>query len=204
MVLAVLFAPLLVVTVAIFPLVVVCVLPEYVEGIVAGQLLIGSVFFLGSSLPVSKWCVSTGRSGPVLVLRLVVVTAEFAVLAAVIHHGASLEAIALCILGAWALFSLTMIVMGHTLLAQPRRIALVRAGKSLLPYLGIVTVLWVQHALNPSGASVLNLRLCLSCGLGLAAGLVASLPAFYWANRQTQVVELLTRLFHHKGAGVPV
>ena len=89
MVLSSLFAPILVITIATFPLVVVCLLPQYVKGIAAGQLLIGSVFFLGSSLPVSKWCVSTGRSGPVLVLRLVVVVAEFAVLAPsypTVHH----------------------------------------------------------------------------------------------------------------------
>jgi O-antigen/teichoic acid export membrane protein len=120
MVLSILFAPILVITIATFPLVVVCLLPQYVKGIAAGQLLIASVFFLGSSLPVSKWCVSTGRSGPVLVLRLVIIMAEFAVLAAVIHHGTSLEAIALCILSAWALFSLTMIVIGHVLLAGTR------------------------------------------------------------------------------------
>jgi hypothetical protein len=204
MVLSILFAPILVITIATFPLVVVCLLPQYVKGIAAGQLLIASVFFLGSSLPVSKWCVSTGRSGPVLVLRLVIIMAEFAVLAAVIHHGTSLEAIALCILSAWALFSLTMIVIGHVLLAEPVRVGLMRAGKSLLPYLSIVTVIWVQDALNPDGASVLDLRLWLACGLGLVAGCVVSLPFLYWANQQSQVVGLLTGLLRRRGKGAGV
>ena len=70
-----------------------------------------------------------------------------------------------------------MIVIGHALLAEPVRVGLMRAGKSLLPYLSIVTVLWVQSALNPGGASVLDLRLWLACGLGLVAGCIASLPS---------------------------
>ena len=60
-----------------FPILVVYLLPEYVSGIAPGRLLIASVFFLGVSLPVTNWCVSTKRYGPVLTARLVILAAEF-------------------------------------------------------------------------------------------------------------------------------
>src|SRR5262245_26574147 len=61
LVLSTLFAPVLSVAISFFPIIITILLPKYVQGIPAGSLLIASVFFLGVSLPVTSWSVSTGR-----------------------------------------------------------------------------------------------------------------------------------------------
>jgi O-antigen/teichoic acid export membrane protein len=192
-VLSSLFAPMLSVAIACFPVAVVFLLPQYVRGIAAGRLLIAGLFFLGVSLPVAKWCVSTGRFLPVLALRLGVVAIEFVAVYVVIRHGARLEWIALCVLCAFALFSTAMIVVCNHLLENPFHISIRRAGKSVLPFCSILAVLGMQDVVYPIGAYVPDMHLFVSGMLGLVVSLAVSIPFVYWTNRRTRVLELLLK-----------
>src|SRR5262249_50888031 len=140
LVLSTLFAPLLSVAIAFFPILVNILLPQYVRGIAAGKLLIAAVFFLGISLPMTSWCVSTGRFVPVIVLRLVLVVAEFLLIYLALKNGAGLEAIAFCVLSSFAIFSAIMSMLCNHLLEKPAHVGLIRLGKSMMPFMSIFTV----------------------------------------------------------------
>ena len=194
LVLSTLFAPLLSVAIAFFPILINILLPQYVQGIPAGRLLIAAVFFLGVSLPVTSWSVSTGRFVPVIVLRIAIVIAEFLVIYLAIKKGASLEAIALCVLSSFAVFCAFMIILCNHLLEKPPYIGIIRLGKSLLPFLSILTVLWIQNSLSSSAISHSNAQLLLTSIFAAFVSVAVSLPFIYWANKSTHFTSMIFKL----------
>jgi hypothetical protein len=127
----------------------------------------------------------------VLVLRVVVVAAEFVALYLVIKSGARLELIALCVLSAFAVFSIAMVIVGNHLLEKPFRRGLVCVGKSVSPLLSVLAAIWIQDFAYPIGAYVPGSRLFLSCTLGLIVSLAVSTPFVYLANRQTRLAQVI-------------
>jgi O-antigen/teichoic acid export membrane protein len=191
LVLSTLFAPLLAVAIAFFPVLVHILLPQYVRGIAAGKLLIAAVFFLGVSLPVTNWCVSTGRFVPVIALRIALVIAEFLVIYLAIKNGASLEAIAFCVLSSFAVFCAAMIIICNHLLEKPLSIGMVRLAKSMLPFLTILTVLWIQNSLSPMGIYISKEQLLITAILASFVSLAVSLPFIYWTNKSAHLTSML-------------
>ena len=110
-----LFAPIICVAIACFPIAVVFLLPQYAGGIPAGVLRPASTFFLGTSLPSTNWHVSTGRYVPVLTVRVVLVAAQFLAVFLVILNDRGLEFIALCVLCAFAIFSTAIMTVANAL-----------------------------------------------------------------------------------------
>jgi O-antigen/teichoic acid export membrane protein len=192
-ILASLFAPITAVAIASFPLIVVWLLPQYVKGIASGKLLIAGTFFLAVSLPMTNWCVSTGRFAPVLGLRLLVVALEFLTVSLVISTGTGLEGIALGVLGALAVFSTTMILVGNQLLEQSLSRGLARAGGSMLPFVSVLVALFMQGYVYPLTAYTPGMRLYTSSLLAAVMSVVVSLPFVYWANKRTQLMRLLVK-----------
>jgi len=194
-VLSSLFAPIVAVAIAFFPIAVVLLLPRFAQGIVPGRLLIADVFFLAVSIPATNWCISTGRFSSVLKLRLVLVTAEFAAVYVVIKNGARLDLIALCILSTSLVFGMGVIIMSNYLLENSLSSGIRRACKILLPFLSIVAAIWMQDYVYDSNTYVSGMRLYSTCILGLIVSLAVSIPFVYWSNKRTQIKEVLLKCF---------
>jgi O-antigen/teichoic acid export membrane protein len=194
-VLSCVFASMLSVALAFFPIVVVSLLPQYVEGIEAGKLLIAAIFFLGVSLPVTKWCVSTGRSLPVLTVRFAVVCGEFIAVYLVILKGLRLEFVAFCVLCAFAIFHCAIGIIGNYLLKKPLRVGIITLGHNTMPFLIIVAGIWISYFVYPTGPYIPGSRLIISCMTGLVVSMALSIPFVYWINKRTQLVTLLVKRF---------
>jgi O-antigen/teichoic acid export membrane protein len=188
-------APIICVAIACFPIAVVFLLPQYVQGILAGEVLLAGTFFLGVSLPITNWYVSTGRYVPVLLIRGLVVAAQFiAVYVAIINHP-RLEFIALCVLCAFAIFSTAIMTVSSGFFGKPFLIGFISAAKNQVPFLSILTAIWIQYYVYPVDAYVLSLPLFTSCILGLVVSLAVSLPFVIRSNRNTQIVGLILNGF---------
>jgi O-antigen/teichoic acid export membrane protein len=183
-ILSILLAPIVSMAVACFPIAVVWLLPQFVRGIGPGRLLIAGVFFLAVSLPAANWCVSTGRFMPVLALRSSVVAVEFAAVYLVVKNSARLEFIALCILGGSAVFCVSIIIMSNWFLKYPLSNGLIRASRSLAPFLCILAAIWMQDYVYHTGDYVAGVRLFVSCILALAVSLTTSIPFLYLGYRK--------------------
>jgi O-antigen/teichoic acid export membrane protein len=190
-----LWAPILCLAIAGFPIAVVLLLPEYADGIGTGKVLIAGIFFLGVSLPANKWCVSTGRFAAVLALRVAVVTVEFVSLYLVIGSGARLELIALCVFCSFAVFNVGIVVLANRFLEKSPRTGLISVAKSTLPFLSILVALWTQDYIYSTAVYAAGSRLFVSCFVGLVASLLASIPFLIWANGHTRVIDLLLNGF---------
>jgi O-antigen/teichoic acid export membrane protein len=185
-----LFAPLICVAISCFPIAVVFLLPQYAGGIPAGELLIASTFFLGTSLPVTNWYVSTGRYVPVLAVRIVVVAVQFLALYFVILNDLSLEFVALCVLCAFAIFSIAIMTLARDL----ERSMLVRFGDALknqLPFSSILTAIWFQGYVYPVNVYAPSVSLFMSSVLGLVVSLTVSVPFIFWSNKKAPIMRLL-------------
>jgi O-antigen/teichoic acid export membrane protein len=186
-----LLAPVLCIAIICFPMVIILLLPQYVNGIAAGKLLMASMFFLGISLPVSKWCISTGQSTPVLMLRLIAIVIELIAVYAVIRNGARLELIALCIVCAFAFFGVTMILVCSHLLGEDLKRGVVRVLKSVLPFLSIIVASTTQgyfFQLDPE-ESLGYLLLYSLFALSLSSFI--SVPFLIMANRRTRFADVI-------------
>lgn len=185
-------APILCVVIAAFPMVIVLLLPEFEKGIIPGRFLIAEVFFLGVSLPMTNWCVSTGRFEPVLRLRLIVLAAEFVSVYLVIVKGGELKLIALSVLSASAIFCGAIIITGYRLHGNYLWSGVKRATKNMLPFLSVVLGIWVQdyfYFSDPGG------DLFVACFFGFLVSMPISLPFVFWANRRTRVLEVARKDF---------
>jgi O-antigen/teichoic acid export membrane protein len=190
-----LWAPIVCLAIGGFPIAVVFLLPQYAGGIGAGKLLIAAVFFLGVSLPATKWCVSTGRFTAVLVLRVVVVAAEFIALYVVIRSTAKLEFVALCVLSSFAIFHAGVSLVCNHLLEKSFRHGLQIVTRSTLPFFSVIVGLWTQDYMYSTADYVAGFQLFVSCFVGLVASLLASVPFLIWANCHTRVIDLLLNRF---------
>ena len=188
--LASVLAPVVCIALAAFPIAVTFLLPAYVGGIDAGKLLIATVFFLGISLPASKWCISTGRFVPVLAVRFSVVITELVLLYFVVGSGASLMSIALCVLLSFVIFSSVIIALTSRVLERSSRIGLMNAAKSTLPFVSVLLALWTQHIYSKD-IDQAGLGLMISNFVGLTVGVTASVPFLIWANRRTHIIDIL-------------
>jgi hypothetical protein len=141
----------------------------------------------------TNWCVSTGRFAPVLGLRLIVVALEFLAVSLSISAGTGLEGIALGVLGALAVFSTIIIIVGNQLLEQPLSRGLARAGGSILPFVSVLVAMFMQDYVYPLTAYRPGMRLYTSSLLAAVMSFVVSLPFVYWANKRTQIVGLLVK-----------
>ena len=185
-----LFAPIICVAIACFPIAVVFLLPQYAGGIPAGELLLASTFFLGTSLPSTNWHVSTGRYVPVLTVRVVLVAAQFLAVFLVILNDRGLEFIALCVLCAFAIFSTAIMTVANAL----KKTVLARvfcAAKNQLPFLSILTAICLQRYAYPSDVYVPSLSLFTSSILALVVSLAVSLPFILWSNKNAPIVPLI-------------
>jgi O-antigen/teichoic acid export membrane protein len=185
------WAPILCLAIGFFPLAIEFLLPEYVAGIGPGKVLIAAVFFLGVSLPANKWCISTGRYSAVLVLRVVVVAAEFAGIYVLINSGVRLEVIAFCVLCSFAIFNVGTILLCNHFLEKSLWIGINSVAKSTLPFLSIFVALITQEYMYSISAGPTAFNLFLSCFVGLVISLVASIPFLVWANYRTQLFDLV-------------
>jgi len=192
-ILSALFAPILSVAIAFFPIAVVFLLPDFVRGIDAGKVLIAGVYFLSVSVPVTNLCVSRGHFMPVVILRIIVMAAEFAAIYLIIQYGGSLELIALCVLFAFAIFNGVMIVVCNHLLGRNVISGILGAGKFIVPFVSVVTGMWMQDYIYATGAYVWGERLMVSCFVGLVVSLAVAVPFAWWANRRTRFMDLLFR-----------
>jgi O-antigen/teichoic acid export membrane protein len=189
------WAPILCLAIAFFPLAIVFLLPQYVAGIGPGRLLIAAVFFLGVSLPANKWCISTGRYSAVLVLRIVVLAAEFVGLYVLINSGVRLEVVAFCVLCSFAIFNVGTILLCNHFLEKSLRIGINSVAKSMLPFSSILVALLTQEYIYSTLADPTRLNLVLSSFVGLVISLLASIPFLVWANYRAQLLELLVSGF---------
>jgi O-antigen/teichoic acid export membrane protein len=186
-----LYVAMLCVAMALFPIIVVVLLPQYVEGIAAGKLLIAGTFFLAVSLPATNLCVSMKRFLPVLLMRGLVVTMQFVAVYSVITHGANLETIALCVLSAFALFYGAMVIVSHHILEKTIRVGLLRVVKNSLPFTSILLAWGVQDVIYPAADYSVKAQVFWSCMLSLVVSILASIPFIYWAQRRTRFATLL-------------
>ena len=190
-VLSSLFAPLVAMAVIVFPIAVVVLLPQFVQGIAAGKLLITSIFFIGISLPATNLCISTGRFKYVLALRVVVVTAEFIAVFFVIRNNMHLEDIALCVLCASAIFCVAMIIGCNHLFNQDLKAGIIRTGKSILPLCIIFTSFYIQNSIYPFDNNDLGIETLRYFIINISIILTISAPFIYLVNRRTQVFQKL-------------
>jgi len=195
LILSAVLAPILSSAAALLPLVIVLFLPEFTEGIQAGQVLIGALFFMGVSLPATNWCVSTLRNGPVLALRIAVVAAECGALYWVISVGGGLEAIASIVLAAFASFSVAIMIISNYLLGTTISGGFVRAIRSGLPFLAIAVVLLLQSGFSQTGSSFVETHLFISVGVNLVCGLLVSAAFVMWIDRRTHFLRVISRTF---------
>jgi O-antigen/teichoic acid export membrane protein len=189
--LSVILAPIVSVAIACFPFLVVYLLPEYVNGIASGRLLIASVFFLGVSIPITNWCVSTRRYGPVLTARLAILAAEFLGIYTVIRSGAGLESVAVIALCAFAVFCIAMIFISNYLLENSFSVGLSNAGKSLVPFLIILITILMQNYIFWTADYVRGPRLISSTVIGLLVASVGGMLILYGTNRCTGLLDLI-------------
>jgi O-antigen/teichoic acid export membrane protein len=192
LILSVILAPIVSGAIACFPILVVYLLPEYVNGIAPGRLLIASVFFLGVSVPVTNWCVSTKRYGPVLMARLMILAAESLGIYLAIRSGAGLESVAFIALCAFAAFCVAMIFISNYLLKNPFLIGLSNAGKSLVPFLIVSATILMQDYMFLPTDYVRGPRLISSCVIGLLVGSTAGILILYGTNRCTGLLDLIS------------
>jgi hypothetical protein len=178
------------VAIACFPIAVVFLLPKYAGGIPAGELLLASTFFVGTSLPITNWHVSTGRYIPVLAVRIVVITLQFLAVYVVIINDSRLEFIALCVLCAFAIFSTAIMTVANAL-QKPMHARLFAAAKNQMPFVSIVTAIWLQRYAYPGDVYAVSLSLFMACILGLVVSLTVSLPFVFWSNKNAPIVTLL-------------
>jgi O-antigen/teichoic acid export membrane protein len=191
LILSVILAPIVSGAIACFPILVVYLLPEYVNGIAPGRLLIASVFFLGVSVPLTNWCISTKRFGPVLTARLMILAAESLGIYLVIRSGAGLESVAFIALCAFAAFCVAMIFISNYLLENPFLIGLSNAGKSLVPFLIVLATILMQDYMFLPTDYVRGPRLISSCVIGLLVGSTAGILILYGTNRCTRLLDLI-------------
>jgi O-antigen/teichoic acid export membrane protein len=192
-----LFAVLTSIMISLFPLLVVTLLPAYVEGIGAGKLLLAGTFFFAISLPITNWCVSTAHLFPVLFLRVVVLAIEFPALYLVIRFNGSLELIALCVVTGFVIYNVLMMLTCNGILGNSFGNGLLWVGKANLPFLLIIQALGLQY-IFPIGGHEAGLRLLLKGFLGIGASLLCSLPFIYWANKRSNFLHLLWQLVLEK------
>ena len=188
-------APLVSALIVCFPVAVILLLPQFSEGISSGKLLIAEVFYMGISIPMTNWCISTGRFSPVLILRFIIVVIESIAIYLVIKNGPELEFIALCVLCASAIFSFSIITISNYLLENSLRHGIIHAGKSMSPSLSVIVIIMMQDYVYPIDAYVPDMTLIASCVLGLVITLVINIPFIYWANRHVRITELISKIF---------
>jgi O-antigen/teichoic acid export membrane protein len=191
LILAVVLGPIVSAVIACFPTLVVYLLPEYVEGILPGRLLIASVFFLGVSLPVTNWCVSTKRFGPVLSLRLVILVAEAFGIYLVIRNSGGLEMVALVALCAFAVFCGIIIILTNYVLENPVKVAVLRTWKSALPFLIVLTTIAIQDFTFFSAGYVPGTEMLISCIVGILVSVVGGIVVAYATARHTGLTRFI-------------
>jgi O-antigen/teichoic acid export membrane protein len=190
-VLSSLFAPLVALSIVLFPIIVAVLLPKFVQGIAAGKLLIASIFFIGVSLPATNLCISTGRFKFVLVLKLVVVAAEFISVYLVIRNSMRLDHIALCVLCACAFFCVTMIIFCNRLYAQTLKHRIRCMANAMLPFLSVLVSLYTQNYIPLPKTYNQVSEILVYGAINFVIILVVSLPFVYLVNRRTQVFQKL-------------
>jgi O-antigen/teichoic acid export membrane protein len=190
-VIASLFAPLIALATVFFPIAVLILLPRFVQGIAAGKLLIASVFFIGISLPATHLCISTGRFKPVVVLRLIVVVAEFVAVYIVIRHNMRLEHIAFCIFCASAVFCTAMIITCNYLFARTFRNGIYSTLNAILPFLSILSSLYIQYYIFPFENYGKGTDIMTSCIVNLVVIFVVSAPFIYVVYRRIPIFQKL-------------
>ena len=194
-ILSCMLAPLVSILLSCFPIIVVLLLPQFIEGISSGRLLISEVFFLGISLPMTNWCISTGRFYHIIILRLSIVMTLFIVVYLVINNGAGIEFVALCTLCASAIFSFAVIIISSYLLENRFSYGIIHAVKSMAPFLGVISIILMQDYVHPVDKYTPGIDLTVSCVLGLLITLVISIPCIYWANKHVRIMELIAKIF---------
>jgi O-antigen/teichoic acid export membrane protein len=180
-VLASLFAPLLGLGIAVFPVIVVVLLPQYVDGIPAGSVLIASSFFVAVSVPATKWCLSTGHFVPVLALRVFIMIVQLTLIYLVIQAGGNLRAIAFVSFAAFAVFSIVICILSYKMLGKRIAAALMATCKAIVPFVVIFAVIMAQEFAY-SGDKVFAGALFASTAFPLAISVVLSIPFLVWGK----------------------
>jgi O-antigen/teichoic acid export membrane protein len=201
-ILACLFALLVSIMITVFPVLVVTLLPAYVEGIGAGKLLIAGTFFFAISLPATNWCVSTARFFPVILLRIAVLAVEFTSLYLVMRLNGGLELIALCVMGAFIVFNVAIMLTCNGLLGNSPIKGLLWLAKSSLPFVLVVQALAFQY-IFPITADHGELQLVLTAFLGGAVTILCSVPFIHWADKRSHLFQLLAQMVGKTGSNWP-
>ena len=174
-----------------FPAAVVLLLPQFVDGIKPGRLLLAYVFFYSITSPLGNWIVSTGRVTSILALRTATIAAEAMAIYLVIRSGGRLEDIAMCVLISSAIVSFSITLLSKHLLKDSMTRGVRCAIKSMLPFASILATIWVQDQLYPSYIAVVEMELMLSCVISLFVGLAINIPIIYLVNKETRVIQLV-------------
>ncbi len=118
------------------------------------------------------------------------ITLQFLAVYLVILNDPRLEFIALCVLCAFALFSTAIMTLANAL-EQPVLARLFSAAKNQMPFLSILTAIWLQRYAYPVDVYAVSLPLFMSCILGLVVSLTVSLPFVVWSNKNAPILTLL-------------
>jgi O-antigen/teichoic acid export membrane protein len=186
-----LFAPIVSAATAYFPVVVAFLLPNFGGAIPSGKYLFASLFFLGLGTPSTNWCMATGRFIPVLSMRLIAIIVEFVAIYLIIHNGGKLEFIALSVLCASAIFTISIITLCSSILGNSIKNGILSIWENLLPFLSILTVILIQNYYFHANIYAPGIPLVIYATLEFVVSLAVSIPLVYWVNRRTQFIELI-------------
>jgi O-antigen/teichoic acid export membrane protein len=178
--------------IACFPIVTVYLLPQYVGGIPAGRLLVGSVAIQVVSGPLTNWSVVRGQIAHVMILRCLMIAAEFGAIYLAIRCGGSLGSIALCVIAAWLFYYVALAVdrahLQHLPLVSSFFYAIGSLSSMLIIFAGILTQEYIYPINNyASGTQVIS-----SCMLGLVFSVMVSVPFVYSLNKRTGIFKLVS------------
>jgi O-antigen/teichoic acid export membrane protein len=188
------FSPIISLAIASFPIMIVLLLPRFIDGIAAGRILIASVFFYSLSSSLTNLCISTGHFASILILRLILVILEFISIYLAITYNASLEIIALCVLSIYIFNSFFSAFIVSKILENSIKGGIILLVKGISPFFSILITLLTQYYIYPIPTYELGARLFTSCIISFVLGLVVSTPFIYLANKHINISGIIRNI----------
>jgi hypothetical protein len=124
-------------------------------------------------------------------MRLIAIIVEFVAIYLIIHNGGKLEFIALSVLCASAIFTISLIILCSSILGKSIKSGILSICENLLPFLSILTVILIQNYYFHANIYAPGIPLVIYATLAFVVSLAVSIPVVYWANRRTQFIELI-------------